>query len=66
VAFETAREEATQLLALWMGSLKADLAAFGWRLDELSYGTRYADALDGPAEAVVTHYIRQDSVSRLM
>jgi 5'-nucleotidase len=26
----------------------------------------YADALDGPAEAVVTHYIRQDSVSRLM
>jgi hypothetical protein len=66
IAFETGREEATQLLALWMGALKADLAAFGWQIDELSYGTRYADALDGPAEAVVSHYIRQDSLSRLM
>lgn len=66
IAFETEREEATQLMALWMGSLRSDLTSFGWEIDELSYGTRFADALDWPARSVVSHYVRQDSLSRLM
>ena len=66
IAFETEREEATQVLALWMGGLKADLNRFGWEVDELTYGMRFAADLDWPARAVVSHYIRQDSLSRLM
>ena len=66
IAFETEREEATQVLALWMGGLKSDLNRFGWEVDELTYGMRFAADLDWPARAVVSHYIRQDSLSRLM
>jgi hypothetical protein len=49
-----------------MGNLKSDLAAFGWEVDEMTYGTRFAEQLDLPAQSVVSHYVRQDSLSRLM
>jgi hypothetical protein len=66
IAIETENEAATQVLALWMGNLKSDLAAFGWEVDEMTYGTRFADQLNLPAQSVVSHYVRQDSLSRLM
>jgi hypothetical protein len=66
IAIETENEAASQVLALWMGNLKSDLAAFGWEVDEMTYGTRFADQLNLPAQSVVSHYVRQDSLSRLM
>ena len=66
IAFETQREAATQLLASRLGDLKADLSEFGWDLDELSYATREPSALDLPSQAVISHHVRQDSLSRLM
>jgi hypothetical protein len=66
IAIEADSESATQLLASRLGDLKTDFSEFGWRLDELSYATRAASTLDLPSQAVVSHYVRQDSLSRLM
>ena len=66
VAFETQSESITQMLASRLGNLKADFSDFGWDLDELSYATRELSTLDLPSQAVVSHHVRQDSLSRLM
>lgn len=66
IAFETQRESTTDMLASRLGNLKADFSEFGWNLDELSYATRELSALDLPSQAVISHHVRQDSLSRLM
>jgi hypothetical protein len=66
VSFETQSESTTQMLASRLGNLKADFSDFGWDLDELSYATREPSTFDLPSQAVVSHHVRQDSLSRLM
>lgn len=66
VAFESEYEATTQLLSSRLGDLKTDFSEFGWTLDELSYATRQGSGLDLPSQAVISHYVRQDSLSRLM
>jgi len=66
IAFETQREAITEMLASRLGDLKTDFSEFGWDLDELSYATREPSALDLPSQAVISHHVRQDSLSRLL
>jgi hypothetical protein len=66
ITFEADNEAATEMLASRLGDLKTDFSEFGWTLDELNYATREASALDLPSQAVISHHVRQDSLSRLM
>lgn len=57
---------ATEVLAAYLGDLKADLTVHDWQLDEIEYVTSTAKNDDRALRSVVEHYITQDSLSRLM
>jgi hypothetical protein len=44
--------------------LRSVLDAFGWRVDDIRYGVRTKPG--GPVEAVIEHFIAQDSLNRLL
>lgn len=55
---------AAEYLGSKMPFLTTAMAAYGWQVDDVCYGVKTKSG--GPLEAVIEHYIAQDSLNRLM
>lgn len=55
---------AAEYLGSKMPFLTTAMAAYGWQVDDLCYGVKTKSG--GPLEAVIEHFIAQDSLNRLM
>jgi hypothetical protein len=55
---------AAQYLGGGATQLRSVLDAFGWRVDDIRYGVRTKPG--GPVEAVIEHFIAQESLNRLL
>lgn len=55
---------AAEYLGRKMPFLTTAMAAYGWQVDDVCYGVKTKSG--GPLEAVIEHFIAQDSLNRLM
>jgi hypothetical protein len=66
VRFATDDADKTGMAAGHMDALTRDLAAAGWKVDEVSYETLVPDVTRGTVRSVVEHVITQHSLNRLI
>ena len=66
VQITTGSEERTSQTARYADLLKGSLAASGWNVDEVAYGTRSENPHSAVVRSVIEHVVSLDSLNRLV